>query len=73
MNELYAQLGEILEVEQVGAEDVLRDFEYWDSLTMLSIIAMLDASYAVNLTAADLRGMKKAGDLAAAVEDRRRK
>jgi acyl carrier protein len=72
MNDLYAKLGEILEADRVSADDVLSRFEYWDSLTILSIIAMLDAAYGVNLTATELRGMAKAGDLAAAVESRRR-
>jgi acyl carrier protein len=72
MNDLYAKLSEILEVDRVSADDVLSKFEYWDSLTILSIIAMLDANYGVNLTAADLRAMANAGDLAGAVESRRR-
>ncbi len=73
MNDLYAKLAEILEVDRVLAEDVLSKFEYWDSLTILSIIATLDASYGVNLTATELRGMPNAGDLVAAVESRRRR
>jgi acyl carrier protein len=70
MNEIYAKLAEILEVDAVAAGDVLAEFEYWDSLTVLSIIAMLDASFGVNLTAADVRRTKTAGELAAAVEER---
>jgi acyl carrier protein len=70
MHDIYAKLAEILETETVGADDVLADFEYWDSLTVLSILAMLDSAYGVNLTAADIRKMKTAGELAAAVEGR---
>ena len=73
MNDIYSRLSEILEVDRVSADDVLSKFEYWDSLTVLSILAMLDASYGVNLTAADVRGMASAGDLVAAVESRRPK
>ena len=70
MNDIYAHLAEILEVDRVSPGDVLRDFEFWDSLTVLSIIAMLDAKHGVNLTAARLKDMRTAGDLAAAVERR---
>ncbi|HMK84769.1 MAG TPA: acyl carrier protein [Steroidobacteraceae bacterium] len=68
---IYAQLAQILELEELTAEVVLADCEYWDSLTVLSIIAMLDASFGVHLTASELRSMRSAGDLAAAVEQRR--
>jgi acyl carrier protein len=70
MHDIYTKLAEILEAETVAANDVLVDFEYWDSLTVLSILAMLDSAYGVNLTAADIRKMKTAGELAAAVEGR---
>jgi acyl carrier protein len=70
MHDIYTKLAEILEAETVTADDVLADFEYWDSLTVLSIIATLDSAYGVNLTSADIRKMKTAGELAAAVEGR---
>jgi acyl carrier protein len=70
MHDIYTKLAEILEAETVAADDLLADFEYWDSLTVLSILAMLDSAYGVNLTAADIRKMKTAGELAAAVEGR---
>lgn len=71
MNDIYEKLAEILEVDRVNPGDVLAEFEYWDSLTVLSIIAMLDASYGVNFTANELRGMRCAQDLAAAVTSRK--
>lgn len=70
MDDIYVKLAETLETETVAANDVLADFEYWDSLTVLSILAMLDSAYGVNLTAADIRKMKTAGELAAAIEGR---
>lgn len=73
MSDFYVKLAEILEVDSVRPEHVLQDFENWDSLTVLSVLAMLDSTYGVNLTAGDLRQMTTAGDLAAAVESRRRK
>jgi len=70
MDDIYSKLAQILEVERVKAADVLSEFEYWDSLTVLSVLAMLDSSYGINLTAADIRRMKTAGELAAALEIR---
>jgi acyl carrier protein len=70
MHDIYSKLAEILEVERVNSADVLSEFEYWDSLTVLSILAMLDSEYGVNLTAAKIRQMKTAGELAAALEIR---
>ena len=72
MDDLYIKLAEILEVERIAPGDVLTSFEYWDSLTVLSVLAMLDAGYGANLTAADLKKMTVAQDLVAAVESRRR-
>jgi acyl carrier protein len=73
MDDIYAKLAEILEVERVSPDDILSSFEYWDSLTVLSILAMLDAGYGANLTAGELRQMTRAADLADVVEERRRK
>jgi acyl carrier protein len=67
------KLAEILEVDEVKPSDVLKDFENWDSLTALSVLATLDASYGVNLTAGDLRKITTAGELLAKVESLIRK
>ncbi len=63
MNEFLKQLAGILEVDEVKETDELRSFPQWDSLSVLSVIAMLDASYGVNLRAADFGPVKTAGDL----------
>jgi acyl carrier protein len=63
MDKFYAKLSEILEAESVKREDVLRDFDCWDSLTALAIIAMIDADFGINLTVEKLRELSTAGDL----------
>jgi acyl carrier protein len=63
MTEFLKKIAGILEVENVSETDELRGFLQWDSLSVLSVIAMLDASYGVNLRAADFGGVKTAGDL----------
>jgi acyl carrier protein len=63
MNEYLDKIAKILEVESVSDTDDLKTFPQWDSLTVLSVIAMLDADYGVNLRAADLQETASAGAL----------
>jgi acyl carrier protein len=63
MNEFLDKIAKILEVEGVSDADDLKAFPQWDSLTVLSVIAMLDADYGVNLRAADLQEAASAGAL----------
>lgn len=67
MIDLGAKLAEILEVTSVEKDDVLANFENWDSLTALSVLAMLDAEYGINLTARQLREVHTVAELEAAV------
>lgn len=71
MDDFYEKIAEILEVDTVSASDVLADFEEWDSLSVLSAIAMIGADYGVNLVAADLRGVATAEALRDLVAARR--
>jgi acyl carrier protein len=63
MSEFLKKIAAILEVDEVKETDDLKAFPQWDSLSVLSVIAMLDASYGVNLRAADFGPVKTAGDL----------
>ncbi|MEI7911059.1 MAG: acyl carrier protein [Verrucomicrobiota bacterium] len=63
MNEFCQKIADILDAESVSESDVLGEFDEWDSLSILSIIAMLDSNHGVNLTAADLNGARTVGDL----------
>lgn len=60
MEELLTELANILEVEKLEPETIITDLPECDSLSMLSIIAMLDANYSVNLSAKDLREVNTA-------------
>lgn len=71
MNEYLAKLAEILEVDEVKEGDDLRAFPQWDSLAVLSVIAMLDASYGVNLRAAELQETESAGALWSLVQSKK--
>jgi acyl carrier protein len=71
MNEFLKKLAELLEVSEVKATDELKAFPQWDSLAVLSVIAMLDANYRVNLQAADFGPVNAAEDLWNLVQSRK--
>jgi acyl carrier protein len=63
MNDLCAKLADIMDIDEIKETDTLTSFPEWDSLSILSTIAMLDSQYGVNLTASDLRQLKTVADL----------
>lgn len=64
----YSAMAEILEVESVKDNDVLAQFDAWDSLTKLSIIALAGSEYRTILSAKDLDAMESVGVLKAHLE-----
>jgi len=72
MNEFLPRIATILEVDAVQASDELRSFAQWDSLALLSTVAMLDSEYRVNLTAADFETIRTVEDLWNTVQARKR-
>lgn len=63
MDEFLKKIASILEVENVNASDQLKAFPLLDSLGVLSVIAMLDANYGVNLNTAEIQQMNTVGDI----------
>ena len=63
METFYKNLAVCLEVDAVQPGDVLRDFDVWDSLTALSILAMVFRDFKVTVSADELRASTTAGDL----------
>ncbi len=63
MNEFLKNIATVLEVDQIKETDDLKALPQWDSLAVLSVIAMLDANYGVNLSAADFGTISSVGDL----------
>ena len=63
-------IAEILEVDSVNADDKLLSFECWDSLTLLSIIALTDQNYNVNLSANDVMDATTIGGLKDLIKSR---
>jgi acyl carrier protein len=54
MNEFLLEMARILEADDVKGEDVLRDFELWDSLTVLAVLAFADEHYNVIISALEM-------------------
>ena len=71
MKDLYEKLAQILDVPEVKGEDLLREFEEWDSITVLSVMTMCDTNFGVALTAEDMASVGTAGDLALLITRRR--
>lgn len=71
--EFYQRLAEILDVEEVKPENVLKSFDGWDSLAILSVLAMADAKYGVSIKAEEIRSVVSAQDLANLVEAKLKK
>jgi acyl carrier protein len=70
--EFYQRLAEILDVEEVKPENVLKDFDGWDSLAILSVLALADAKYGVSIKAEEIRSVVTVEDLARLVEAKRK-
>lgn len=49
MEELIEKLAEILEVDEIDINKKFTDYEEWDSLCGLSVIAMLDSDYGMTM------------------------
>jgi acyl carrier protein len=60
MENLVAELCEILEVSELPLDVRFEDLSEWDSLNALSVIALLDSSYGIQIDAA---GLQKFGSI----------
>ena len=54
MENFESSIAEILEVDSVEPNDELDSFDAWDSLAVLSIIALCDSQYTVELTSDEI-------------------
>jgi acyl carrier protein len=63
MTKLYAELAEILEVDEVSPDQELQGFEAWDSLAALSLVVSVRANFGVIVTTEDLRRVTTVADL----------
>ena len=67
--EFFVQVAEVLEVEPDGLAggDVIADVGTWDSLAVISFVAMVDREFDIIIEGERLNGAKTLDDLAALV------
>jgi acyl carrier protein len=70
MENFEVLIAEILEVDSIKNGDKFESFECWDSLTLLSIIALVDQNYGVNLSANDVLNSVTIGGLKELIKSR---
>ncbi|MBD8881902.1 MULTISPECIES: acyl carrier protein [Rhodanobacter] len=63
MEEFLKEMADILDEETVKEDDRLDGFESWDSLAVLSVVAMADSRYRATFAAREIRGATTVGDL----------
>ena len=66
MEKVFIQkMTEALEIESKTVElsDIFRDYDEWDSLSQLSLIAMLDEEYGVEIESEDFKKLITVEDL----------
>lgn len=70
--ELFDQLEDILELDPgtITLADTFRDYDNWDSMANLSVIAMLDDSFGVNIASQDFKNLITVGDLVEEIKKR---
>ena len=64
---------EIFEVDEINPEIILRELELWDSLSVISLLAVLDESYGINVEATEIVDLLTVADLFAFVQQHRTK
>ena len=61
--EKFAEQFEDTEMSEFTADTVFKDLDEWSSLTVLSLIAMVDTEYNARVTAEDFRNTETIKDL----------
>lgn len=59
----FADMLDDTDAALITAETVFRDLDEWDSLTALSLIAMVDEEYSLKLTGDDIKNSTTIKDL----------
>ena len=73
MVSLFEEMIDIFEVDVINEADVLREYELWDSLSVISLLAFLDEQFGINIEATELVDVVTVADLLSFVNTRRQK
>lgn len=65
LNEFLVELKEVLEIEEreIKPTDIFRDYDEWDSLAYLSVIAFLDEEFEIQIEEAEFKKLHTVEDL----------
>lgn len=66
INEFLENMKEVLEdtdAQLINVNAIFRDFDEWDSMTALSLIAMADQEYSAKLTGDDIKNSNTLEDI----------
>ena len=63
MEKFLENLIEVFERDSIKPDDEFRNFEEWDSLAYLSIIAMIDENYDIVITGEEFEKLNKIQDI----------
>ena len=59
-----------MEDQDINMTDAFRDYEEWDSIAQLSLIAMLDETFGLQIEEKDFEQLETVEDLLKAVEEK---
>jgi len=71
MDKFLEQIADILEEDRVNLNDKLVDFDAWDSLAQLSIIALSDEEYGVTISATEIREAETVDGIKKLIENKK--
>ena len=64
MEQFIEKIIDIMDIEEeITADTILEDLEEWDSLSLVSFMAMANAAYGKKVVAADVKMAKTVADL----------
>jgi acyl carrier protein len=63
MDKFLERLSEIFERDHIKPDDEFRDYEEWDSMAYLSIIAMIDDNYDIVIPGEEFTKLNKVIDI----------
>jgi acyl carrier protein len=65
LNDFIEKLKEVLEIEdrEINPTDIFRDYDEWDSLAYLSVIAYLDEEFEIQIEESDFKKLITIEDL----------
>lgn len=70
MEKFNEKLLDIFEVESISDDNFIEDFDAWDSLTLLSLIAVVDSDYNLQINESTFDDIKTIGQLKKYIQER---